>query len=887
MKIKSSVSTPLYTRLLLPLLLTLMATVIGIVTSRQAQSHKAAHSAGPKNLRQFTSSGHILGFRADAVYVASCSHALHIEFVDANLEIPISDTPNDASSNNAQLAAPLSRVSYPNLWSGITLTYDAPERGILRSTYRVDPYANANDIALHYNAPVSVQSDGSLSVAFRSGTLNESKPRAWQERAGQRLPVQIAFASSGKGEIRFAIGDYDHTQVLFIDPTLTWNTFLGDSGQSIANGLAIDGNGNIDVVGLSSATWGTPVRPFSADFRAAFVAQLDANGNLKWNTFLGGSVGGPGCAGCPGDTQGQGIAVDTIGNIYAAGTSGSSWGSPLRPYTGGTDAFVAKLDSNGNLIWNTFLGGSAADTGNGITVDVIGNSYVTGQSGGTWGLPVRAYSGSNSNAFVAKLDLNGNLTWNTFFGGSTGDNAGNGLALDKIGNLYVIGSSIGGWGSPVRPYNTAGVGNAFVAKLLALTGNLIWNSFLGGEGGDLGFGIGLDASGNVYASGTSGATWGSPVRPQNSSPAPFVSRLDSNGNLVWNTFLGGNGDNALPLCRIVIDSGGNVDAVGASNVTWGSPDRPYTSGYDAFVAQVDANGNLVWNTFLGGTGHDEGTGVAIDSNGNIDVSGGSTATWGSPVHAFSSAANQNAFVAQLAAPTPTPTPTPSPTPTPTPSPSPTPTPTPTPTPAPGSTSTSAANFDGTAISKGNYIWFNSVLKPSGLGSHPVTFRFTQQTITSSNFTLSVPDATVTFDPVATLAATTFSGGMWVTRVPSSGLAGNTFLSALSYLVPANLPGGIKNVTWSGTFTSDTPGVTLQWQWGAAVYVKFSSDDNSLGVKPVDDNMASIYKNSDHAGTPEDFKSNVVNGVTVTGGATGGGGSNYTGGYSGTVNVGPF
>jgi hypothetical protein len=146
---------------------------------------------------------------------------------------------------------------------------------------------------------------------------------------------------------------------------------------------------------------------------------------------------------------------------------------------------------------------------------------------------------------------------------------------------------------------------------------------------------------------------------------------------------------------------------------------------------------------------------------------------------------------------------------------------------------------------------------------------------------------VTFDPVATLAATTFSGGMWVTRVPSSGLAGNTFLSALSYLVPANLPGGIKNVTWSGTFTSDTPGVTLQWQWGAAVYVKFSSDDNSLGVKPVDDNMASIYKNSDHAGTPEDFKSNVVNGVTVTGGATGGGGSNYTGGYSGTVNVGPF
>jgi hypothetical protein len=190
------------------------------------------------------------------------------------------------------------------------------------------------------------------------------------------------------------------------------------------------------------------------------------------------------------------------------------------------------------------------------------------------------------------------------------------------------------------------------------------------------------------------------------------------------------------------------------------------------------------------------------------------------------------------------------------------------------------NFNGTAISSGNYIWFNSVLKPSGLGSAPVTFRFTHQTISSSSFTLSVPDAMVTFDPAATTATTAFSGGMWVTRVPSSGLAGNTFFSALSYLVPANLPGGVKNVTWSGSVTSDTPTASLQWQWAAAVYTSFSANYSSLGVKPVDDNKASQYKNSDHAGTPENFTSRV------TGGATGGGGSNYTGSYSGTGSVGP-
>ena len=126
--------------------------------------------------------------------------------------------------------------------------------------------------------------------------------------------------------------------------------------------------------------------------------------------------------------------------------------------------------------------------------------------------------------------------------------------------------------------------------------------------------------------------------------------------------------------------------------------------------------------------------------------------------------------------------------------------------------------------------------------------------------------------------------MWVTRVPAKGLAGNTFLSGLGYLVPANLPGGIKNVKWSGTVAIDTAGVSIQWKWAAAVYKGFSSDNNALGVKSVADNKASQYKNSDLAGTPENYKSKITGGVS--GGATGGGGSNYTGSYSGTVSVGP-
>jgi len=117
---------------------------------------------------------------------------------------------------------------------------------------------------------------------------------------------------------------------------------------------------------------------------------------------------------------------------------------------------------------------------------------------------------------------------------------------------------------------------------------------------------------------------------------------------------------------------------------------------------------------------------------------------------------------------------------------------------------------------------------------------------------------------------------WETVVPSSGVAGDTFLDGVAFPVPIDLRGGIKPVTWTGRFSSDTPGITVQWKWAAAVYSQFSTDENALGVKPVDDKKASVYQNADRAGTPENFKAFVI------GGARGGGGANFTGGYSSTT-----
>src|SRR5262245_37862529 len=192
-----------------------------------------------------------------------------------------------------------------------------------------------------------------------------------------------------------------------------------------------------------------------------------------------------------------------------------------------------------------------------------------------------------------------------------------------------------------------------------------------------------------------------------------------------------------------------------------------------------------------------------------------------------------------------------------------------------------SNFNGTAIQAGSTLWFNSVCKVSGLGPQGATLFITHGSVLSSAFGVAMPDAVVTFSPTATSAATMSDVGTntWFTTVPM-GLGGNTFLVGAALPLPNGLPGGLNPVTWRADFATDTPGVSVNWQWSAAVYRSFSADYSALGVKPVDSNRASQYQNSDHAGTPENFKS------FVTGGARGGGGSNFTGSYSATGHVTP-
>lgn len=188
-------------------------------------------------------------------------------------------------------------------------------------------------------------------------------------------------------------------------------------------------------------------------------------------------------------------------------------------------------------------------------------------------------------------------------------------------------------------------------------------------------------------------------------------------------------------------------------------------------------------------------------------------------------------------------------------------------------STVSAPFTGTPIAAGNKIWFTAEVKITGTASYPLTIYFTDQSIHSPAFSLTVPDAILVLDPAVTTATTIFNGTNWVTYARPSE-SGYYFLSGYNHNVTSAIPGSLSPVSWTGTFKASRPGVSVLWHMAAAVYTSLSSDLNSLGVKPSDCNSCSSYPNSHSAGSPEHYLSYVISG------ARGGGGNNYTGGESG-------
>jgi len=236
----------------LSIFVTLLTMVIAVAVGQAAMSQKqTSQSSDTSEMLQFTSSGHVLGFKNNSVYVAAGSHLLRESFAGTDGTVPQAEQQTRINGK----AHILEEVVYPNLWNGITLIYDRPPGGILRSTYKVEMGADPKQIALQYNVPIHVSTAGNLIFEFDTGTITASAPVAWQEFEGERVAVDVAFRlDSSQSSIHFSLSSYNPTHKLIIDPTLTWNTFLGgETTQDKAYAVAVDDSGNVYVAGDSGA----------------------------------------------------------------------------------------------------------------------------------------------------------------------------------------------------------------------------------------------------------------------------------------------------------------------------------------------------------------------------------------------------------------------------------------------------------------------------------------------------------------------------------------------------------------------------------------------------------------------------------------------------------
>lgn len=343
------------------------------------------------------------------------------------------------------------------------------------------------------------------------------------------------------------------------------------------------------------------------------------------------------------ESHGHDLVLDANKNVYVAGISNHTWGSPIRAYSGANfDAFVAKLSPSGALIWNTFLGGDGDDMCHSIALDASGNIYVAGTANLAWGSPVRAYQGGMADVWAARLDTNGNLQWNTFLGSETNDTPA-AISVDGYGNIYVTGGSESTWGSPIHPFIFY---DGFLARLNG-AGGLVWNTFFGSGDLDVAWDVATDGSGGVFVTGWSDSGWGIPIQPFMGETDGFLAKFGGNGAMAWNTFLGST-NNTVFAWSVATDSKGDIYVAGLSNTSWGSPVNPFGGGsMDAFAAKLGAGGGLLWNSFLGGADMDMAESVAVDGSGNVYVGGYSYMGWGSPSLPFQGWDGLDIFAAKL------------------------------------------------------------------------------------------------------------------------------------------------------------------------------------------------------------------------------------------------
>ena len=540
------------------------------------------------------------------------------------------------------------RVRYSEVYPGIDVVYYGNQRR-LEYDFVVGPGRDPREIALAFTGAGRVEVEagtGDLLIGVGEKTIRQHKPLVYQQTNGRRREIESRYAIRSDGRVGFEIGDYDRSATLVIDPVLVYSTFLGGSDTDVGNDIAVDSAGNAYVTGLTSSPDFPTANalqgaPNPVESRDCFITKINPAGSaIIYSTYLGGNN----------VDVANSIAVDSAGNAYITGQTASTdfpTANALQAAPAGlTDAFVAKLNSTGSaLVYSTYLGGSEDDVGKGIALDSSGNPYVTGSTYSTNFPTANAIQstyggemgfGFRGDAFVTKINNAGSaLVYSTYLGGNRGD-VGYGIAVDSTGAAYVAGDTQSANFPTVNAFQgtPAGAVSVFVTKLNPAGSALVYSTYLGGatdagaENHTQPNGLAVDAAGSAHVVGRTGAgdfpTANALQNTRRGEQDAFVTKFTPAGSaLVYSTYLGGN--NSDSASAIAVDAAGNAHITGSTI----SNDFPIANAFqsaiggfiDVFVMKLSPVGALIYSTYLGGSGGDDGLGLAVDAAGDTYVTG--------------------------------------------------------------------------------------------------------------------------------------------------------------------------------------------------------------------------------------------------------------------------
>ncbi|HEY6767793.1 MAG TPA: SBBP repeat-containing protein [Candidatus Sulfotelmatobacter sp.] len=584
------------------------------------------------------------------------------------------------------------QVRYHDIYPGVDLAFHGASSRAdkFEFDFVVNPGAKTEDVSVGFGGlrTLSTTASGDLILTSAAGDLRLHKPIAYQENKGVRRPVDAGFVLHANNRVSFALGEYDHSRQLVIDPTLTYSTYVGGSLEDDANAIAVDSAGNAYITGESDST-DFLTNPQGFD---VFVTKLSPTGQILVTTMVGGSS----------EDVGNAVAIDNTG-IYVAGRTASvdfpivAGGAQTAFIPGAsiTHGFLFKLNTTGSAyVYSTYIEGSVGESALGLAVDSNFEAYVVGDtvspdlgsntvgtngtvnplSGG--GLLNKGKLGTNDDGFIAKVSSDGAAYLFLSYLGGSGIDIAEGVALDGAGNVYIAGETNSAdffvQGAIQPTCGTDGACNAsggnvsddaFVTAITASnTPGYLYSTYLGGEGKDDAFAIAADSAGNAYVTGQTFSTQ-FPVKNAltglsslSGGPHAFVASLNPAGTaLNYSTYLGGSGTEAGD--GIAVDTSGNAYVTGYTT----SSDFPVTQSTfsggistsfdtDAFVSELNINGtslSLPFSTFLGGTGDEDFIfgALAVDSLGNLYVTGVTNSTNFPLLHASDGTYNGGASTA--------------------------------------------------------------------------------------------------------------------------------------------------------------------------------------------------------------------------------------------------